>query len=156
MKRSKEITAKEKIIVRRWLDMAKSATTLRRVLCLWLRINGYKAEEIHEMIGWSVGQVQKIQSTFMRHGESIFMTPGKGGKRNQYLSGVSGETAFINTLRDKKTGMIFLKIPEIKRKFELAARKPENSVAASTIYRFLKRHGYKSYQLNDGQRVFSN
>ena len=156
MKRSKQITAKEKKIVRHWLDMAKSAATLRRVLCLWLRINGYEAEDIHEMIGWSVGQVQKIQSTFMRHGESVFMTPGKGGKRNQYLSGVSGEAAFINTLRDTKTGMIFLKIPEIKRKFELAAKKPENTVAASTIYELLKRHRYKSFQLEDGRRVFKN
>jgi len=155
MKTPKKISAGEKKLVRLWVDKAQNAATLKRVLCVWYRIKGHKAEEIHEMLGWSVGQIQKIQSEFLRTGECVFMKPGKGGRRNQYLSSV-GETAFINSLRDKKTGIIFLKISEIKIRFASAAKIKEDSVAASTIYRLLERHGYKSVQLNDGRRVFNN
>ena len=155
MKPSREISPEDEKIVRHWLDQARTAGILRKVLCVWLRVKEHNAEDIAEIIGWSIGQVQKIQSAFMKSGESVFMTPGKGGRRNQYMA-VAQEKAFINSLRDKKTGMIFLKIPEIKRKYELSAKRPENTVAASTVYLLLGRHGYKSVQLQDGRRAFRN
>lgn len=155
MRPAKDLSKEEERVIRSWLDKAKSAATLRRVLCLWLRSNGHKAKDIATMIGWSIGQVQKIQSEFMSSGEVTFAGPGKGGRRHQHLNDTQ-ETMFVNSLRDKDTGVIYLRIPEIKKSFEIFAQLPENSVNLSIIYRLLKRHGYKSLELQDGRRVFSN
>lgn len=153
MKRPRKMSMEEERIIRYWLDKAHSVGVLRRVLCLWLRIKGHSPEQIAEMIGWSVGQVQKIQSGFNRTGEIVFMNPPKGGRRNQHMP-ADKEKAFINSLQDAKTGIIFLKTSEIKSRFELASDVPENTVSKSTIYRFLDRHGYKSVPFKDGNRVF--
>ncbi len=139
--------------VRENLVNAKIVSTYRRILCVWLRILGHEPEHIADIIGWSTSNVQKVQSLFLREGEKAFENPGRGGGLHRYLS-EKDEKNFINSLRDRNTGMIYLSATEIKDKFEEYAKVPKGSVSCSTIYRLLKRHGYKKGIFNNGERAF--
>lgn len=153
MSKTENDLSQYKAMVREHLVDSKKVSSFRRVLCVWLRILSYKTEQIAEMIGWSVSNVQKVQSLFLREGVNAFKNPGRGGGRHRHLS-EEEEIKFINSLRDRQTGMIYLDIIEIKERFEKYAKLSVGSVSRSTIYRLLKRHGYKKGVLNGKQAFY--
>ena len=64
-------------------------------------IDPRRAQELAQHTGVSVGTVHKVISEYNRKGAEALSTPGKGGRRNQYLT-QQQEKAFLETLKKKR------------------------------------------------------
>jgi transposase len=63
-------------------------------------IDPRRTQEIAQHTGVSVGTVHKVISEYNRKGGEELSTPGKGGRRNQYLT-QEQEKAFLETFKKK-------------------------------------------------------
>jgi transposase len=98
-----------------------------------------KAEEIALHTGTSVTTVHRVISTYNRLGPAAVETPGKGGRRHQYLT-LEEEQAFLAPFfRQAECGEIAT-VAQIQGAFE---ERVEHQVDGSTIYRLLDRHGWR-------------
>ncbi len=64
-------------------------------------IDPRRAQEIAQHTGVSVGTVHKVICEYNRKGAEALSTPGKGGRRNQYLT-LEQEKAFLETFKKKR------------------------------------------------------
>jgi len=97
------------------------------------------ASEIAQHTGVSVGTVHKVISQYNRLGVEALTTPGKGGRRNQYLT-LEQETAFVATFKEKAVKGQIATAGEIKLAYEKLIGHP---VHKTTIYRLLDRHSFR-------------
>lgn len=97
------------------------------------------AAEIAQHIGVSVGSVHKVISEYNRLGAVTLALPGKGGRRNQYLT-LEQEKAFVASFREKATKGQIATIAEIKLAYEKLVGR---TVHKTTIYRMLDRHEWR-------------
>ena len=97
------------------------------------------AQEIAKHTGVSVGTVHKVISEYNRLGAEALSTPGKGGRRNQYLT-VEQEKAFLETLKRKAAPGEMATVAQIKQDYEKLVGQ---TVHKTTIYRLLKRHEWR-------------
>ena len=95
-----------------------------------------KAEDIARMVGVSVTTVRRVIATYKRAGVA-----GKGGRRHQYLT-LSQERAFLQPFMARAARGEMVTAAEIQRAFEEEAKQ---SVALSSIYRLLDRHGWRQH-----------
>jgi transposase len=86
--------------------------------------------------GVSVPTVRVVISTYNRIGPTALDTPGKGGRRNQYLS-LAQEDAFLAPFFDRAAKGQIATADEIQRALEGQLAHP---VHPSTVYRLLERH----------------
>ena len=98
-----------------------------------------KAEEIARHCGVSKATVHQIISTYNRLGVSAVETPGKGGRRHQYLTREEEEQFLAPFFARAEAGEIAT-VQEIWQAFEARVGHP---VDDSTIYRLLDRHGWR-------------
>src|SRR3989440_9392519 len=98
-----------------------------------------KAEEISRHCGVSKATVQQIISTYNRLGVAAVETPGKGGRRHQYLRREEEEQFLAPFFARAQSGEIAT-VQEIWRAFEERGGHP---VDESTIYRLLDPHGWR-------------
>ena len=98
-----------------------------------------KAEEIARHCGVSKATVHAVISRYNRLGVAAIETPGKGGRRRQYL-----------TLEEEKNSSLpFLRKPSVgrSRRWRRSGARLNNAsgthVDDSTIYRLLHRHGWR-------------
>ena len=98
-----------------------------------------KAEEIARHCGVSKATVHQVISTYNRLGVAAVETPGKGGRRHQYLTRQEEEQFLAPFFARAEAGEIAT-VREIWQAFE--ARVGEK-VDDSTIYRLLDRHGWR-------------
>ena len=98
-----------------------------------------KAEEIARHCGVSKATVHQIISTYNRLGVGAVETPGKGGRRHQYLT-LQEEEQFLAPFFARAEAGEIATVREIWQAFE--ARVGEK-VDDSTIYRLLGRHGWR-------------
>jgi transposase len=98
-----------------------------------------KAEEIARHCGVSKATVHQVISTYNRFGVAAVETPGKGGRRHQYLTWEEEEQFLAPFFARAEAGEIAT-VREIWQDFE--ARVGEK-VDDSTIYRLLDRHGWR-------------
>lgn len=92
--------------------------------------------EIAQHTGVSVGTVHKVISQYNRLGADALALPGKGGRRNQYLT-LEQKKAFVASFREKATKGQVATIAEIKLAYEKLVGR---TVHKTTIYRLLDRH----------------
>lgn len=97
------------------------------------------ALEIAQHTGVSVGTVHKVISQYNRLGADALALPGKGGRRNQYLT-LEQEKAFVASFREKATKGQIATIAEIKLAYEKLIGR---TVHKTTIYRLLNRHEWR-------------
>ena len=97
------------------------------------------ALEIAQHTGVSVGTVHKVISQYNRLGVEALATPGKGGRRHQYLT-LEQETAFVAAFKEKAVKGIIATAGEIKLAYESLVDHP---VHKTTIYRLLDRHEWR-------------
>jgi transposase len=98
-----------------------------------------KAEEIAKHCGVSKATVHQVISLYKRFGVSAVETPGKGGRRDVYLT-LEEEQQFLAPLFSRaETGEIAT-AAEIQRAFEARVG---HEVDDSTIYRLLHRHDWR-------------
>jgi hypothetical protein len=77
------------------LKQAKTKSEYQRVLCVFLRATtDLNPEHIAEMLSWNTGTVRRIQSEFIRKGDSIFCISDRGGRHNQHLT-IEQEDSFL-------------------------------------------------------------
>ena len=98
-----------------------------------------KAEEIARHCGVSKATVHQVISTYNRLGVAAVETPGKGGRRHQYLRREEEEQFLAPFFARAQSGEIAT-VQEIWRAFEERVGHP---VDESTIYRLLDRHGWR-------------
>ncbi len=98
-----------------------------------------KAEEIAQHCGVSKATVHQIISTYNRLGVSAVETPGKGGRRHQYLTREEEEQFLAPFFARAQAGAIAT-VQEIWQAFEARVG---HAVDDSTIYRLLDRHGWR-------------
>ena len=98
-----------------------------------------KAEDSARTVGVSVATVHQVISTYKRGGVAAIETPGKGGRRRQYLT-LEHECAFLQPFVARAAQGEWVTVAEIQRAYEEMTKQ---SVAPSTLYRLLKRHGWR-------------
>src|SRR5947209_5934943 len=102
-----------------------------------------QADEIARTVGVSVSSVHRVISTSNRKGVAALETPGKGGRRRQYLT-LSQERAFLQPFEAQAAQGKRVTVAEIQQAYE---QRSKQSVASSTISRLLTRHGWKRHRI---------
>ncbi len=98
-----------------------------------------KAEEIARDTGVSVTTVRRVISTYNRLGPAALETPGKGGRRHEYMS-VEQERRFLQPFFARAAQGEIATAEDIQRAFEAEVK---HAVHITSIYRLLDRHGWR-------------
>src|SRR5260221_14216159 len=98
-----------------------------------------KAEDIARTVGVSLTTVHRVMAAYKQGGVAAIETPGKGGRRHQYLT-LSQERALLQPFLARAARGEVATVAEIQQAFEAEAKQP---VAPSTISRLLERHGWR-------------
>jgi transposase len=98
-----------------------------------------KAEEIARHCGVSKATVHALISRYNRAGVEAIETPGKGGRRRQYLT-LEEEQKFLAPFFAQAECGEIATVGQIWQAFEQRVR---HAVDDSTIYRLLHRHGWR-------------
>lgn len=98
-----------------------------------------EATDIAKHTGTTVAMVHQVISTYNRLGVTAVETPGKGGRRHQYVT-LEEEQAFLAPFFSRAEHGEIATAGEIKRAFEAQIG---HEVHKSTISRLLKRHGWR-------------
>jgi transposase len=102
-------------------------------------IDPRRAQDIAQHTGVSVGTVHKVISEYNRKGAEALSTPGKGGRRNQYLT-QEQEKVFLETFLKKAARGEIATVAKIKEDDEKLIGQ---TVHKTTIYRLLERHEWR-------------
>jgi transposase len=101
-----------------------------------------KAEDIARTVGVSLSTVHRVIATYNQAGVAAIETPGKGGRRHQYLT-PEQERAFLQPFLTRAARGEITTVVEIQLALEAHIG---HEVNKSTLYRLLDRHGWR--QLN--------
>ena len=108
--------------------------------CLWLRAKlGMNANQVALALCWTPSAVRKVQADYLRRGEAAFRRLGRGGRRHSYLE-PSEEQALLKCLLEQRTPNELIPAAEVENAYEAVVEHP---VAASTVYRMLRRHRWR-------------
>lgn len=108
-----------------------------------------KAEDIATTVGVSVSTIHRVIAAYNRGGVAAIETPGKGGRRHQYLT-LEQERAFLQPFVVRGAQGEMTTAAQIHHAFE---ERVGHLVDDSTIYRLLNRHGWS--QRNAGVKASS-
>ena len=98
-----------------------------------------KAEEIARDMGVSVTTVRRVISRYNRLGLTAIETPGKGGRRHEYMT-LEQERSFLHLFFARAERGEIATAEEIQQAFEAEVK---HEVHRSSIYRLLDRHGWR-------------
>ena len=98
-----------------------------------------EAKDIAKHTGVSVKTVHKLISTYNRLGIAAVETPGKGGRRSEYMT-FEEEKELLTPFFDRAKKGELTTTAQIKQEFE---KKVGHKVAETTIYRILRRHEWR-------------
>ncbi len=122
------------------LQFAANMTQRRRWLIVYnALVDPRPASRIALHTGVSVATVRLVISTYNRCGPTAIDTPGKGGRRNEYLT-QDAEAAFLAPFFARAARGEIATASEIHHAFEAHLG---HAVHPSTIYRLLKRHSWR-------------
>ena len=97
------------------------------------------AEEIARDTGVSVTTVRRVISTYNRLGRAAIETPGRGGRRHEYMS-LEQERRFLQPFFARAAHGEIATAEDIQRAFEAEVK---HEVHITSIYRLLDRHGWR-------------
>lgn len=122
------------------LHCASNVTQRRRWLIVYTAlVDPRPASRIARHTGVSVPTVRLVISTYNRFGPAALATPGKGGRRNEYLTAAE-EAAFLAPFFARAARGDIATATEIHHALEAHLGQ---AVHRSTIYRLLERHGWR-------------
>jgi transposase len=143
MRKSQPFSENARAVVATYVKTAKTVSSFKRVLCLWLRITqGLTPDQIADSIGWHVASVRRIQLLFMKDGTSCLNGVVRGGRRRENLSRKEEAELLAPFVHRAKCGIK----AEVKAIHQAYERRLQRKVPKSTIYRMIARH--------DVQRLF--
>jgi transposase len=124
----------------RLLQEAHTKADYQRVLCLWLRVAlQLSAAEIARALDWRTSSVYNLHSRYLQEGTPILFSAGRGGRHRAWLSTEQEKqllTSFVATAG--QGGMA-----EASRVRQAYEQQVGHTVAKSTVYRLLARHGWR-------------
>ena len=116
----------------------KDTKALSRLMALHLRAMGKQNKEISEIVGFSPQYITELVKKYVDSGMSVILEDKRTGN-NRNMS-VAQEEAFLEQFLElAEAGQIFT-IQMMIEKYEKITGKP---CADTTIYRLLKRHGWR-------------
>jgi transposase len=122
------------------LKQAKTIAEFQRIQCVLMRAAlDCSASDIAQVLGWATATVHITHSRWAKEGEAIFELKGKGGRRSQNLTDEE-EAEVLTPFLGQATAGNVLKVAEIQTAYEAQVGR---AVPNSTIYRMLKRHGWR-------------
>jgi transposase len=122
------------------LKQAQSKAEFQRIQCLWLRASlGLNADQVATAIGWQPTSVRRLQAQYLKQGETVLQTEGRGGRRNQNLT-VEQEQQVLAEFGPSVERAGMLEVSQIQSAYEKAVGHP---VPKSTVYRMLARQGWR-------------
>jgi transposase len=122
------------------LKKAEGRPEFQRVQCVLIRATlGSSAQEIAQLLGWATATVHVIHSRWAKEGEAVFDLKRKGGRHHQHLTPEQEAQVLAPFIEQARAGAV-LKVAQVQRSYEQRIGK---SVAPSTIYRLLDRHGWR-------------
>lgn len=139
----KNLISCDKATIATLADRLKRATShaeYQRIQCVLIRATlGSTATQIAQLLGWSTATVHVIHSRWAKEGEALFDMHGRGGRHHQHLS-AEEESRLLAPFTVKAQAGGLLHVSEIKQALE---QEVGNTVASSTVYRMLDRHGWR-------------
>ena len=124
-------------VVKAKLQLAANLTQRRRWLIVYTAlVDPRPASQIALHTGVSLATVRLVISTYNRLGPAALDTPGKGGRRNEYLT-VAEEQAFLAPFFARAARGEIATSTEIHYALETHVG---HAVHTSTVYRLLERH----------------
>ena len=126
-------------VAQRWKLDPRPHRRQRWLIIYQALVDPREAADIAKHCGVSTATVHQLISAYNRRGVSAVETPGKGGRRNQYLTREQEEQFLAPFFEQARKGTIST-MATIKQAFEAQV---EEEVAESTIYRLLARHGWR-------------
>lgn len=128
--------------IERALKASKTKREFQKVQCIWLSLTfQMKSKEIALAIGWSAVSVRKAQSFVAKEGIQSISDRPRGGRRRAYIS-VGREKQILNKFERRARRGFALDLKQIKKAYELSVGR---TVALSTIYRLVERHGLRRF-----------
>jgi len=126
--------------IRRKIKETVGFWRVQKWLVIWnATVDPRSAKKISLHTGIAIQSVHNLISQYNRFGPKAIETPGKGGRMNSYLS-LDEEAKFLNTFKEKAINGQIATANEIKISLE---KKLGHSVHKTTIYRMMKRHGWR-------------
>lgn len=126
--------------VKQKLALSKQAWQQQKWLIIYnALVDPRSAEEIALHTGTSVWSVHQVISKYNRSGAAAIETPGKGGRRNCYLSWQQEQAFLARFMEQAKVGKMAT-AALIQKAFEQLVGE---TVDPSTIYRLLQRHSWR-------------
>jgi transposase len=121
---------------------AKTKNEFERVLCVWLKLSlSLNSRQIAKAIGWTDASVRRLQARYAKEGVDCFTGKPTGGRKRENISRERETKILDKFARQAKRGTP-LDVKEIKNAYERSAGK---TVAWSTIYRLISRHGLRRF-----------
>lgn len=128
--------------IQKALEQSTTKDEFKKVLCLWLKVAlSLTSTQIAVALGQTPTAVRKIQSRFAKEGIEASFRKQKGGRKRENISVAREKQILDKFLRRAQRGYV-LHVAEIQKAYELSAGK---TVARSTIYRLIARHGLSRY-----------
>ena len=122
------------------LENVRDFSNFRRLLAIWFRAaKQMTAPEIEELLGLSVQSIRQIQAEYFRDGICVFQKPTRGGRHRQNLT-LQEEAELLRPFFKQAQASGVIIISQVKRVYE---KKMKRRVHKTTIYRMLKRHGWR-------------
>lgn len=126
--------------MQRLLKSAVSLEEYRRIQSIYFRSKyGFSAVQIAEMVGLRLQTIRNLHSAYLRDGEAVLRFKGAGGRRKALLSLEEEDGLLADFGMEGQLG----KIVEVHRVQQAYEQKVGKSVAKSTVYRLLHRHGWR-------------
>jgi len=139
----KSLIGSDKATVARLAERIKRANShaeYQRIQCVLIRATlGSSAPEIAQLLGWATATVHVIHSRWNKEGDAIFDLRGRKGGNHRHLDHTQEQHFLAPFVKQASAGGM-LNVAEIRQAYEQQIGK---SVAPSTIYRLLERHGWR-------------
>jgi transposase len=119
---------------------ASSRAEYERVLCVWLRASvGLSSQQIASVLGWHPGSVRNLQARVLRDGIGVLQQPGRGGRHRENLTLAEEEALLADFQFSAGQGGV-AEAGLVRAAYQ---NQVGHSVAKSTLYRLLARHGWR-------------
>lgn len=126
-------------VLRRWKQDPRSHRRQRWLIIYQALVDPREAAQIAKHCGVALATVHQLISAYNRRGVAAVETPGKGGRRHQYLTLEQEQDFLAPFFAQARVGTIAT-AAQIKQAFEVRVGQ---EVAESTIFRLLARHGWR-------------
>lgn len=141
-----------KMTVKKHLSLKEINVKIKKTIGFW-RVQRWQiiyqamqeklsSKELAERFGVSQIQIKTLLSQYNRFGESAVDTKGKGQRQRAYLT-QKEEKIFLEKFINKASKGGLITTQQIHEEFE---KKVKRKVSKSTIYRLLKRNGWRKIE----------